>query len=58
MSKGFFGPKDACAAEMDSAAKKFVADKSWRVRYAVAKQLYDMCECVSAQVIIRVIVSI
>ena len=58
MSKGCFEPKDACAAEMVSAAKKFVADKSLRVRYAVAKQLYAMCECVSAQVISRIIVSI
>ncbi len=37
VSRDFFGQKDVCTVEMVSAAEKFVADKSWRVRYAVAK---------------------
>lgn len=42
--------QEECVAKIVPIVLKFAADKSWRVRYAVALQLYEMCEVVGAQV--------
>ena len=41
-------PREECVAEIVPTVKKFAADKSWRVRYMVAQQLYSLCESVGA----------
>jgi len=38
--------KDDCVTYVVPIVQKFAQDKSWRVRYMVAQQLYELCEAV------------
>jgi serine/threonine-protein phosphatase 2A regulatory subunit A len=39
-------PREECVYEVVPIVKKFAADKSWRVRYMVAQQLFELCESI------------
>jgi serine/threonine-protein phosphatase 2A regulatory subunit A len=43
-------PREECVADVVPVVKKFAADKSWRVRYMVAQQLYELCESIGADI--------
>jgi hypothetical protein len=38
-----------CVAYVLPIVQKFAVDKSWRVRYMVAQQLYELCEAVGPE---------
>jgi hypothetical protein len=38
-----------CVAYVLPIVQKFAMDKSWRVRYVVAQQLYELCEAVGPE---------